>query len=90
MKKSMYRYLGTGLLMGAALGCGAQRDGEESEFLAGVPEAAALQLSITGDASEEGLAGDDARRSAASAWRWRHQRSVTARAWCARARPCAS
>lgn len=66
MKNSM-RHLGTGLLLCTALGCGTQGDGEESEFLAGVPEAAALQLSITDDAAGEGLAGDDAQVGAALA-----------------------
>ncbi len=66
MKKSLCRDLGTGLLLLAALGCGAQEEGE-NDFLAGVPEAAALQLSITGDAGQEALAADDAQLGAAQA-----------------------
>jgi hypothetical protein len=67
MNNSICRYLGTGLLLSTVLACGAQQDAEENEFLAGVPEAAALQLSITDDASGEALAGDDARVGAAAA-----------------------
>src|SRR5262245_52770649 len=53
-----------GLTLGAftlgTLACGARNgDGSESPFLAGVPEQAALQLSITDDTSAEGLATDD-------------------------------
>lgn len=59
-----------GLVMGAltlgALACGA-RNGEQGEdqFLAGVPEQSALQLSITDDASMEALATDDEQVGAA-------------------------
>jgi len=49
--------------MGAlALGisaCSGARSGDENGFLAGVPEVAALELSITDDAASEGLATDD-------------------------------
>lgn len=64
MKNSLCRGLGAGLLLSTALACGAQRD-SENEFLAGVPEAAGLQLSITGDAAGESLAGDEEQVAAA-------------------------
>jgi hypothetical protein len=67
MKKSIRQSLGTGLLMLTALACGAEDDAPESAFLAGVPEVAALQLSITDDPSSEGLADDEARVGAALA-----------------------
>lgn len=65
MKNSIRWGLGTGLLMLTALACGGQQDGAENAFLAGVPEAAALQLSITDDSDGEALAGDDAQVAAA-------------------------
>src|SRR5262245_47664534 len=52
-----------GLVMGAltlgALACGAQQPERENQFLAGVPEQGALQLSITDDAASEALATQD-------------------------------
>lgn len=58
--KSIGLGLGIGVWALAALGCGAQDDASrENAFLAGVPEEAALQLSITDDASAEALATED-------------------------------
>jgi hypothetical protein len=59
-KKSIGLGLGIGVWALAALGCGAQQDSSrENAFLAGVPEAGALQLSITDDATSEALATQD-------------------------------
>jgi len=59
MKTQSVRYLGIGMVALGAVACGAQNTEQESAFLAGVPEEAALQLSITDDASSEALATDD-------------------------------
>jgi hypothetical protein len=54
------------LALGAAA-CGAQNTEHENTFLAGLPEQAALQLSITDDASAEALATEDDQVGAAFA-----------------------
>ena len=60
MKTQSVRYLGIGMLALGAAACGAQNGTEhENAFLAGVPEQAALQLSITDDTSSEALATED-------------------------------
>jgi hypothetical protein len=59
MKTQSVRYLGIGMLALGAAACGAQNTEHESAFLAGVPEQAALQLSITDDTSSEALATAD-------------------------------
>jgi hypothetical protein len=59
MKTQSVRYLGIGMLALGAAACGAQNTERENAFLAGVPEEAALQLSITDDTSSEALATDD-------------------------------
>lgn len=65
MKTQSVRYLGIGIIALGAAACGAQNNERENAFLAGVPEEAALQLSITDDSSSEGLATDDDQIAAA-------------------------
>jgi len=57
--RSIQLRLGMGALALGISACGGTKSGDENEFLAGVPEVAALELSITDDAQSEGLATPD-------------------------------
>lgn len=58
--RSVRRAIEFGVLALGVAACAGKDDGEpQSEYLAGIPEQAALELSITGDAPSEGLATDD-------------------------------
>jgi hypothetical protein len=50
--------LGMGCLMLAMMGCNSQEPETDASYLEGVPEQAALQMQITDDATNEGLAGE--------------------------------